>query len=443
MIFTPSSRSLARAAVALALTTGAAVPAAAQLIEDVPTVVVPPAPPITTARSVFAHDRVTPVADRVLPEFSAQGLTVGAFDVFPGLAIGGLFSSNVFADDARKKSDFAAVVRPELTIRTSGGPYGFAAYGRGDFRRYAHLSSENTEEGLGGVEGSVAVSPLSSLTAGASYGSLIEPRYAADSPADAAKPLEYKALNGYGGATIEGASTRIILRGDVVRLRFRDTPGIGGGELYTRDRDRTRYQGLVRLERSISPAFSIYGAASANKIDYRFTGNIPRNSKGYGLYLGSSFEITTVMRGDVRVGYIYQNFDLTKVRPIRGLGALGTVIYFPNRLWTFTAHAESTVQDSGVPGSGGFLHRGGSLRADNELRRYIIASFEGGYFKDNYRGLDRRDKLPFADVSATYLSHGHWNARLGYRYIARSCTCSSGVTNFNDHRVSATLTFQY
>jgi len=82
------------------------------------------------------------------------------------------------------------------------------------------------------------------------------------------------------------------------------------------------------------------------------------------------------------------------------------------------------------------------MRADHELRRYIIASLEGGYFKDTYRGLPRRDSLPYADVSATYLSRRHWNARLGYRYLARDCTCSSGVTNFDDHRVSATLTFQ-
>jgi hypothetical protein len=442
-MFAPSFRTLARSVVALALTAGGAMPVAAQLLQDAPTVAVPPPPPITTARSVFTHDRAIPVAERMLPEFSAQGVTVGAFDVFPGLAIGGLFTSNVYANNDAKKSDFAAVVRPELIVRTSGGPYEIEAYGRGDFRRYADSTSENTEEGLGGIEGQVAISPLSSLAAGVSYGSLINPRYAADSPVNAAKPLEYTALTEFVGATIEGASTRVILRGDAVQLRFRDTPSTQGGTLFTRDRDRTRYQGLVRVERAISPAFSIYGAANVNRIDYRFTGTTPRDSKGYGVYLGSTFELTTLMRGDVRVGYIRQNFDLTGVRPISGLGALGTLIYFPNQLWTFTARAESSVQDSGVPGSGGFLHRGGSLRADNELRRYIIASFEGGYFKDTYRGLDRRDKLPFADISATYLSHGHWNARLGYRYISRSCTCSAGVTDFDDHRVSATLTFQY
>ncbi|MEG3164815.1 outer membrane beta-barrel protein [Sphingomonas sp. PB2P19] len=438
----PTRRALAVSTIALA--TMAAAPAAAQLLQDPITVVVPDEPPITTARSVFARSQETGVADRMFPAFSAQGVSVGAFDVFPGLSIGGLYTTNLFANNDDRRDDIALVVRPELTVRTSAGPYQVAAYARGDLRRYSTYGSENTEEGLAGLRGSVAIGALSSLTAGASYASLITPRYAADSPVDAAKPLEYCAFNAFGGGTIEGASTRVIFRGDVARLRFSDTPSRAGGTLFTRDRDRTRYQGLLRVERAISPAFSVYGAATLNKVDYRFVtpGLGTRDSKGYGVYVGSSFELTNLLRGDVRVGYVRQNFDLANIRPISGVGTLAKLVYFPSKLLTITATAQSSIEDSGVPGSGGFLHRGGSLRADQELRRYIIASVEGGYFRDTYRGLNRRDSLPYADVGLTYLSRNHWNARLGYRYLARDCTCTAGVTNFDDHRVSATLTFQ-
>lgn len=428
----------------LALLAGAGAPASAQLLQDPITIVVPNEPPISTARSVFARTQDIAVADRMLPAFSAQGISVGAFDVFPGVSIGGLYTTNLFANNDDRRDDVALVVRPEVTVRTSAGPYHVAAYARGDLRRYSTYTSENTEEGLVGLRGSVAIGALSNVIGGLSYGSLINPRYAADSPADAAKPIEYHAFNAYGGGTIEGASTRVIFRGDVARLRFSDTPSRDGGTLFTRDRDRTRYQALVRVERAISPAFSIYGAGTLNKVDYRLAtpGLGTRDSKGYGLYVGSSFELTNLLRGDVRVGYIRQNFDLANIRPISGVGTLAKLVYFPNRLLTVTATAQSSIEDSGVPGSGGFLHRGGSLRADHELRRYIIASIEGGYFRDTYRGLNRRDSLPYADAGLTYLSRNHWNARLGYRYLARDCTCTASVTNFDDHRVSATLTFQ-
>lgn len=424
-----------------------ACPAGAQLLQDEPTVVVPPEPPLTPARSIFARDREVAVADRMLPAFSAKGMTVGAFDVFPGLAVGGLYTSNIFANNADKQGDAGLVIRPELTVRTSSGPYRVTAYARGDVRRFTDKVSEDTEEVLGGLQGNVAVGALSALSAGVSYGSLINPRYAPDSPVDAAKPLEYNALNAYASGSFEGAGTRVILRADVADIRFRDAPSRAGGTLFTRDRNRTRVQGLLRVERALSPSVSIYGAGTVNTIDYRYPTTIgqsvvTRDSRGYGLYVGSSFELTSILRGDVRAGYIRQMFDLDGLRPIAGFGTLGSLVYFPNRLWTFTARVESSVQDSGVPGTGGVLHRGGSLRADNELRRYIILSLEGGYFRDTYRGLPRRDKLPFASAGLTYLSRNHWNARLGYRYLSRDCSCTGGVTDFDDHRVTATLTFQ-
>lgn len=444
MILPRSPRRRTLTLTSLCLGSTLAGPAAAQLLQDAPTVAIPPPPPITNVQSIFARQREIGVADRMLPAFSAHGTTVGPFDVFPALAIGGLYTSNVFANNANRRSDEALVIRPELTVRTSAGPYQLEAYGRGDVRRFAHYGSENTEEGLGGLRGSVALGPLSSLSAGVSYGSLIDPRFAADSPIDAARPLSYTSLDAFAAGTIEGASTRIIMRFDLGTLRFSDAPRVGGGTLFTRDRDRTRYQGLVRVERALSPAVSLYGAASVNRFDYRFaTANLGnRDSTGFGVYVGSSFEATSVLKGDVQLGYIRQNFDLAGVRPLSGFGALGSVVFSPNRLWTITARGESSIEDSGVPGSGGYLHRGGSLRADNELRRYLIASFEAGYFRDTYRGIQRRDSLPYADVSLTYLSRSHWNARLGYRYLSRDTTSRSDVTDFDDHRVSATLTLQ-
>ncbi|MCC2976598.1 outer membrane beta-barrel protein [Sphingomonas sp. PL-96] len=420
-------------------------PAAAQLLHDPETVLVPPEVPITTAESAFNRGNQVPVADRMLPAFTAKGSKLGNFELFPGVAIGSIATSNVFANNDRRRSDLALVVRPEATLRTSQGPYRLSSYVRGDFRRYADNSSENTEEGLVGADGAVMIGPLSSLSAGASFGSLVLPRFAADSPANAAKPLEYTALTSYVGGTIEGASTRVIFRAQANRLRFRDTPDRLGGTLFTRDRDRSRLDGLLRVERAVSRTVSVYAAGTVNKVDYqrRLAGGLVRDSSGFGAYVGSNFDITNLMHGDVRVGYIRQNFDLPGVRAISGLGLLGTLTYFPSQLLTITARGESNVLDSGVPGTTGVLHRGGSVRGDYELRRYIIASLEGGYFHDSYRGQDRRDKLPFAEASVIYLSRGHWNARVGYRYLARHCNCSAGVQDFDDHRLTATLTLQY
>jgi len=105
-------RPFTRTACILLIGTVGSTPLAAQLLEDAPTVMIPPEPPLTTARSIVTRDRQTPVAERALPAFSAQGITVGAFDVFPGLSVGGLYTSNIYADNRRRHSDVAVVVRP-------------------------------------------------------------------------------------------------------------------------------------------------------------------------------------------------------------------------------------------------------------------------------------------------------------------------------------------
>jgi hypothetical protein len=70
-------------------------------------------------------------------------------------------------------------------------------------------------------------------------------------------------------------------------------------------------------------------------------------------------------------------------------------------------------------------------------------SLQAEYFRDTYRGAPRRDRLPSAEIAATYLSKHHWNARVGYRYLARHSSDNVGIAEFDDSRASATLTFQY
>ena len=386
------------------------------------------------------------MSERMLPAFSAQGIDVGNFTMYPGLTVQGIASSNILANDDRKVSTIGLLVRPQVTLRTDAAQYRFSVRGVGDFRRYARQTSENSEEALLAVDGEVLMSPLSRIYAGGSIGSLVLPRYSSDSPANAAKPLEYTQAVGNIGASIETGSFRISGRGDVAALRFRDAPAFDGGTLYTRDRDRERYQGQLRVDYALTPAVSVYVSGTANKIDYLHPfgpEQLDRDSSGFGAFVGSSFDLTDLIRGDVRLGYISQDFSTPGVPNISGLGALGTLLYFPTRLTTVTLRGESSVVDTGVPGSTGVLRQGGSVRVDHELRRYIMASVEAGYFRESYRGLPRQDDLPFLIASGTYLSRSHWNARLSYEFRQRSCECDASVTEFADHRLLAGLTFQY
>lgn len=419
--------------------------APAQII-DQSTIVLPPRPlPPSPILSAFSRDRDYPVAEHVFRAFSATGVKIGNFDLFPGLMVAPEFISNIYANNADRHSAAALLIRPELTIRNRSGPVDAELFGRGAITRVAKFQSENTEEVVGGTRIEAEVGPLATLSAGASYGSRVLPRYASDSPTDAAKPLEYKELLGNLGGQIESGRVRATFRGDYARLSFENAPSTAGGTLLTHDRNREVLSGIARADYAFKPDTSVYVAATANHIEYSLplqSTAINRDSKGYGVFIGTSFDVTGVLRADARVGYIRQSFDANGAKPISGLGLLGNLVYFPSRLTTVTLRGDRSVRDTGVPGTLGNLHTGGELQVDHELRRYFTATAIAGYATDDYRGTIRKDHSAYAAISALYLSGNHWSAKLGYQYNRRHCSCTLTGAQFDDHRVLFALTLQ-
>ena len=419
--------------------------ASAQII-DSSTVVVPPRQPRPSVRrSAFVRDRDVPVAERTFPAFTAQGIRLGPLEAFPALMVAPEYISNIFANNANRRSAAALLLRPELTVRNRSGPIDLDLFARGAITRVAKYSTENTEDIVGGGRIGSEIGPLTSVFVGGSYGRRVLPRYASDSPVNALKPLEYDELLGNIGGQIERGRFRLVLRGDLTRLRFDSTPMIGGGTLFTGDRDRTVLAGTARAEYAFKPDTTIYLAATVNRFNYRLPFGVNllnRDSHGEGIYIGTSLDITGRIRADARVGYIRQQFDAGGTKPISGLGLLGTVYVFPTRLTTVTLRGERSVRDTGVPGTLGDLYTGGEFRVDHELRRFFTATAIAGYSVDDYRGSLRRDRNAYAAVSALYLSKDHWSAKVGYQYNRRHGTPGSTGTEFDDHRILVALTFQ-
>ena len=376
--------------------------------------------------------------------FSPYGVQVGAFNVFPSLAIEPSVTSNVYANNDRKESDVFVSIRPELSARSTWSRNALEVYARGEVDQFYHHTGENVGQGTVGANGRLDVVGLSYITAGVSYARLTDPRTSPESPVEISEPLQFD----QGRADLEGVyesgRVRVTARGDFTSLDFRDAQRFTGGLYNTGDRDRLIEEGLLRAEYAAQPNTSVYVAFSGNRRDFRLApqaGRLDRDSSGYGLFVGSSFDVTRLIRGDVRVGYIDQAFKAGGVQDISGLGLRGELQYFPTQIVTVTARAQRTVEDSGIPGTAGFLETGGSVKADYELRRYIMLSAGGSFFRDEYRGLARNDDRADAMLMATYLSKSGWNLKAQYRFERQSSVGSQRGVDFDDHRAIVSLTF--
>jgi hypothetical protein len=401
---------------------------------------------ITPTRSMFARDRDIPVSERVFPGFLPQGLEAGWFRIFPQLGVTGEGISNVFENDERQHGDFVVALAPQLTAQYDSSQLIFDAYAKGEIDRFAQFHSENENQGVVGFDATRYLPGYSSVFAGGSYGVVALPRLSPESPVNAATPLRYTDGQADLGGAYEQNRVRLTGRFDLESLHFENGQTIGGGVLYAGDHDRTRYTGTVEAQYAISPATAVYVGGAYNVFDYRLPPpQVPysRDSHGYEAFVGSNFEVTGLTKADVRIGYLKQDFDDRRLGGIGGLGVRGQLEYFPSRLTTVTFTVRRSVEDSGLPNTGGFLETGGSVAVDHEYRRYLMLNVKASYYDDEYRGISRHDGEAYFTAGATYLSTHHWNLKIAYEYIHQNsagCDCS---VDYDDHRAVATLTFQY
>ena len=405
-----------------------------------------PSPAPQPAASLFARDRDTPVAERTFAGFAPVGLPIGEFRLFPQLGVSAIGTSNVFENDERSHGDFLGELTPGLDLQFDNSQLVLDAYINAEIDRFAQFHSENENQGTVGINISRALPGYSSVFAGGSFGYVALPRISPESPVNAGAPLRYTDSQADVGGAYEQNRIRVTGRFDLESLAFDPGVLIGGGELSTGDHDRARYSATGQIAYALSPATDLYVGGSYNILNYRLDPPnvaLKRDSHGYEAFAGTSFEVTGVARADIRVGYLDQDFDASALGRIAGVGARGQLEYFPTRLTTVTFQVRRSVEDSGIPNTGGFLETGGSVAVDHEYRRYIMLNTKASYFDDQYQGIGRHDGILFFTTGGTYLSHHGWNLKLAYEYYhqnSHGCDCS---VNYDDHRAVATLTFKY
>ncbi len=248
------------------------------------------------------------------------------------------------------------------------------------------------------------------------------------------------------GGAYEQNRIRLTGRFDAEILNFDPGELIGGGVLSTGDHDRSRYTATGQAEYAISPATAVYVGGDYNVLTYRLVPPavpVRRDSHGYEAFVGSNFEVTGLTRADIRVGYLEQDFDARQLGRIAGFGVRGQLQYFPTQLTTVTFQVRRSVEDSGIPNTGGYLETGGAIAVDHEYRRYLMINAKVSYFNDSYQGLSRKDGEAFATLGATYLSSHHWRLKVAYEYYHQNSSGLAAGVNYDDHRAVATLTFEY
>jgi hypothetical protein len=271
------------------------------------------------------------------------------------------------------------------------------------------------------------------------------PRTAEASPSGALHPVQYDLADGW----IEGSKTfdrlRLTARGSIQDYAYDNAEAPGGAVIDQRDQDRTESIGAGLLEYVYSPELSVLTSLTANRRQYRDAapGEASRTSSGYEATAGASFDLASLMRGEIRAGYLQQTYENPAYRRVGGAALRGKVEYFLTPLTTITATASRSVEDSGLPGVAGYIAERAGVQIDHELLRNLVLGARVEQAEDRYQDYSRRDHLQTAWASATYLMNRAVSFALKYERLIRRSRGVDGGQQYAVNRVMAAITCRF
>lgn len=385
---------------------------------------------------MFGRARNVSVLERPHQEYEAIGIRAGSFMVFPKAELRVETNDNLFATSAQEQSDQLGILRADLLAQSGWSRHSLTAYATLEAGRYADFDSEDYETYSAGIDGRADILRTAFATAGLFMGHSVEPRTNANTPSASARPIEFDVSKVNAAASRTFNRLRLKVQSEWQVLDYKDGATALGANIDQdgRDRDVVTYSG--RADYAVSPDTAFFVQAIGNAHDYRraSTALVPaRDSNGYQLLAGADFDISNLVRGEIAVGVVGQNFDDPAFEDTENVGGRALVEYFPTQLTTVTFTASRSVEDSAITSSGGFVSSAVGVQIDHELRRNVILTARAGLSRDNFDGIDRTDDHVTAGLGATYLINRNLGISGLYSVADQS---SDGLNNGTDYRVN-------
>ena len=386
--------------------------------------------------------RYTAVLERVQPGYIAPDIPLGSFRLAPSIGMTGIYDDNIFGTQNDRVADTFLRIQPEAQLQSQWSRNSLSVDAKGTIDQYLHSSTENAADYSVTTRGVFDLDQATTLSTAVRAESDHQSRLSQDIFAQTVKPIYYTEQSGAMVLTHDFDKLRLSATGRVARFDFRDGRLADGSISDQQPSDNMSYRVGMRASYAQTPSLAWFVSASYNIRRYR-VGTIEtpkRDSQGYQLLAGVSFEPAALIRGSVGIGYIQQRFRLPFYTNIGGVDFDATIQFFPTQLTTVTLKGDRSVLDSGIPGSGGYLSTEGSIQIDHEWLRQLILSVSAGYQNNRFNNLDRTDDRISAEASATYRINRYASLKLDYARLDQSSHGTDRYRAFKDDRATIGLT---
>jgi hypothetical protein len=364
------------------------------------------------------------------------GIHMGGFMLYPSLDTSGQYNDNVFAVNAGQKSDFSWDVHPALKLESTWTHYLLAFNAEYDLHRYDTLTQENTDNFLFGGNTQFDLGSDTQFTAASQYARLSELPGNTNVVTNAAKPTNYFRWDNTADVKHVFDRLQIDIGGEFTTLRFQNTPAVGGGTIFSVDRNRDVANAFVDAGWQFSPGYQAFARVSWDQRDYEFLVSKFRDSNGYQADAGVRVQLSHLVDGQAYLGYIKENYKA----PLTSIGGFdfGAQLHWSaTRLTDVTLDVHRSIEETDQLGASGYFSTVATLGVTHQLSRSVTLNANVGYNNNDYHGVVRNEDIVNASVGVDYHFRPQVHLVADYQYNTRDSNVPG--TNYSQNIVEAHL----
>lgn len=397
---------------------------------------------VQAQENYYSRDKYEAVTDRQQPEFDPEAIRLGAFVVNSNAQASLAHTSNVFASSTNETSDTIARVGARVLTRTDWSNHEVGFQVSAFQNEYLDTGSESNSELALSLRGRLDVTSNFAVTAIGFTEARSEQRTDFANGIGADQPIDFTRNGGRLEANYRADRVRLDTSVEASELDYEDGQFANGGGIFDQDfRDRSELSARSRLSYAVTPDFAVFGQAAATSTEYdnpQIIGGQQqrRDSDLYTVQAGVDFELNSLLRGDIAVGYLEENRLDSSLEDIDGLSVDATVQWFPSRLTTVSFDGSRSVRDFGLFEATSATQTRFGARVDHELKRNIILSALASVRDNEYNDIDRTDDVTELGVIGRYKMNKKFHIEGFARHLERD---SSGLDVNGDPSYSVDL----
>ena len=365
------------------------------------------------------------VGSRVAQGYEPYPYPVGTFNLYPMLTTNFNATNNFRASSINPLSDFYATILPEVRLQSNWSRHRLNASAFLSQSVHANLTSENVTQFGVAADSQLEITRATRLIFDAQASQRVENRADLGAQQGLSTPVTFRTLGGSVAIAHDANQLSLNASFAINNLNFNDPTTAAGIVVDQSFRDSTTYSAVVGAGYDLRSGVSLVVRGQYDEIRSPFGPGSPgfdplfsvnRNSRGFTVEGGVALELSELIVGTIRVGFLDKRYEDPRLKDVDGPSYSVDLLWNATPLTSLRLRAARTVEDTASSVVAGNTRDQVKFIVEHELYRYVLLSGDIRYaeFSPNGPGVGGQEFQ--AGVAARYRLDRRWtlNGRFGY-----------------------------